>query len=60
MHVCACVYVCVYVCTQVAHRDIKLDNTLLSGHNPPYIKICDFGFARGFGEDSLFSTVIGV
>eukprot|EP00195_Chlamydomonas_chlamydogama_P017435 CAMPEP_0202915134 /NCGR_PEP_ID=MMETSP1392-20130828/64899_1 /ASSEMBLY_ACC=CAM_ASM_000868 /TAXON_ID=225041 /ORGANISM="Chlamydomonas chlamydogama, Strain SAG 11-48b" /LENGTH=443 /DNA_ID=CAMNT_0049607039 /DNA_START=317 /DNA_END=1648 /DNA_ORIENTATION=- len=43
----------------VVHRDLKLDNTLLSGHNPPHIKICDFGFARGWGEDSHFTTVIG-
>uniref|UniRef100_A0A7S0WUB7 Protein kinase domain-containing protein n=1 Tax=Chlamydomonas leiostraca TaxID=1034604 RepID=A0A7S0WUB7_9CHLO len=43
----------------VVHRDLKLDNTLLSGHNPPYIKLCDFGFARGWGEDSHFTTVIG-
>lgn len=43
----------------VAHRDLKLDNTLLSGHTPPLIKICDFGFARGWGEDSHFTTVIG-
>jgi len=43
------------------HRDLKLDNTLLSGHNPPYIKLCDFGFARNWdaGEESNMSTVIG-
>ncbi|GAX78593.1 hypothetical protein CEUSTIGMA_g6032.t1 [Chlamydomonas eustigma] len=50
---------------QVAHRDIKLDNTLLSPpyppyqHNPPYIKLCDFGFAREWGANAHFSTVIG-
>ncbi|KAF5841225.1 kinase-like domain-containing protein [Dunaliella salina] len=47
---------------QVVHRDLKLDNTLLSGHNPPYIKLCDFGFARnwdGTGEQSNMTTVIG-
>lgn len=43
----------------VVHRDLKLDNTLLSGHTPPQLKLCDFGFARGWGEDSHFSTVIG-
>ena len=43
----------------VAHRDLKLDNTLLTEHNPPHIKLCDFGFARGWGEDSKFTTVIG-
>jgi serine/threonine-protein kinase SRK2 len=43
----------------VAHRDLKLDNTLLTSHNPPHLKLCDFGFARGWGEDSKFTTVIG-
>lgn len=43
----------------VAHRDLKLDNTLLTGDNPPIIKLCDFGFARGWGEDKHFTTVIG-
>ncbi|GAX77681.1 hypothetical protein CEUSTIGMA_g5124.t1 [Chlamydomonas eustigma] len=43
----------------VVHRDLKLDNTLLSGTNPPLIKLCDFGFARGWGDDSHFTTVIG-
>lgn len=33
----------------VAHRDLKLDNTLLDGHNPPRLKLCDFGFAKSWG-----------
>eukprot|EP00884_Botryococcus_braunii_P019410 jgi/Botrbrau1/6152/Bobra.331_2s0042.1 len=32
----------------IAHRDLKLDNTLLNGEQPTTIKICDFGFARHF------------
>ena len=36
----------------VAHRDLKLDNTLLDGSDPPYIKICDFGFAKSWGDDN--------
>lgn len=45
---------------RVVHRDLKLDNTLLSAHNPPFVKICDFGFARGWGgEDAHFNTIIG-
>ena len=49
----------------VAHRDIKLDNILLSPpyppfmHNPPYIKLCDFGFARGWDAKPDMRTVIG-
>ncbi|GIL76389.1 hypothetical protein Vretifemale_5984 [Volvox reticuliferus] len=45
---------------RVVHRDLKLDNTLLSAHNPPFVKICDFGFARGWGgENAHFNTIIG-
>ena len=45
----------------VMHRDLKLDNTLLDNSNPPYIKICDFGFAKTWGrpEDANTSTTIG-
>ncbi|GAX78594.1 hypothetical protein CEUSTIGMA_g6033.t1 [Chlamydomonas eustigma] len=49
----------------VAHRDLKLDNTLLTppyppyNKNPPYIKLCDFGFAREWNQTAQFSTVIG-
>ena len=34
----------------VAHRDLKLDNTLLDDSKPPLIKICDFGFAKEWGD----------
>lgn len=27
-------------------RDLKLDNTLLDNHSPPWLKLCDFGFAK--------------
>ncbi len=30
----------------VAHRDLKLDNTLLDEHDPAWLKLCDFGFAK--------------
>ncbi|KAK9808852.1 hypothetical protein WJX72_005109 [[Myrmecia] bisecta] len=44
----------------VAHRDLKLDNTLLDGSDPPMIKLCDFGFAKNWqGEDNNMYTVIG-
>ena len=42
-----------------AGRDLKLDNTLLDGAQPPTIKICDFGFAKGWTADSNMYTHIG-
>ena len=33
-------------------RDLKLDNTLLSDTMPPTLKLCDFGFARGWNQDA--------
>eukprot|EP01025_Chloroclados_australasicus_P057464 TRINITY_DN7162_c0_g1_i1.p1 TRINITY_DN7162_c0_g1~~TRINITY_DN7162_c0_g1_i1.p1 ORF type:complete len:429 (-),score=26.56 TRINITY_DN7162_c0_g1_i1:444-1730(-) len=43
----------------VAHRDLKLDNTLLDNSNPPRLKICDFGFAKAWGDASqnLFTQI---
>lgn len=41
----------------VAHRDLKLDNTLLDGSSPPFIKICDFGFAKLMGTDNLVTKI---
>ena len=32
-----------------ACRDLKLDNALLDKSSPAVLKLCDFGFARGFG-----------
>ena len=40
-----------------AHRDLKLDNTLLDFHSPPTIKISDFGFAKGSAEENTFTTI---
>lgn len=43
----------------VAHRDLKLDNTLLDSHEPPVLKICDFGFAKTWSEEANMFTQIG-
>ncbi|KAI8468136.1 MAG: kinase-like domain-containing protein [Monoraphidium minutum] len=41
----------------VAHRDLKLDNTLLDDHQPPRLKLCDFGFAKGWATNSNMDTM---
>lgn len=43
----------------VAHRDLKLDNTLLDDSQPPVIKICDFGFAKDWTVSANMYTHIG-
>ncbi|KAK9806506.1 hypothetical protein WJX73_005212 [Symbiochloris irregularis] len=43
----------------VAHRDLKLDNTLMSDDSPPLIKLCDFGFAKEWANDAQMFTHIG-
>jgi len=48
----------------VAHRDLKLENTLLSyldvdGEMFPTLKICDFGFANYFEADAILFTNLG-
>lgn len=42
---------------QVAHRDLKLDNTLLDDSDPPRIKLCDFGFAKAWTKSSNMDTM---
>ncbi|KAG1662635.1 hypothetical protein FOA52_009620 [Chlamydomonas sp. UWO 241] len=41
----------------VAHRDLKLDNTLVTAHRPPWIKLCDFGFAKHWAATSNMNTM---
>ncbi|KAF5837307.1 kinase-like domain-containing protein [Dunaliella salina] len=36
----------------VTHWDLKLDNTLLDHHNPPWLKLCDFGFAKHWNANN--------
>ena len=43
----------------VAHRDLKLDNTLLDTNDPPHVKICDFGFAKLMGPNATMTTGLG-
>ena len=31
---------------KIAHRDLKPENIMLTGSNPPVVKIADFGLAR--------------
>lgn len=40
-------------------RDLKLDNTLLSGDDPPIVKLCDFGFAKDWEKVADMHTHIG-
>jgi hypothetical protein len=40
-------------------RDLKLDNTLLDDSKPPLVKLCDFGFAKGFEPGQNLMTNIG-
>jgi serine/threonine-protein kinase SRK2 len=37
------------LCGRCCCRDLKLDNTILDGNDPPRLKLCDFGFAKGWG-----------
>mmetsp|Transcript_8420 Transcript_8420/g.24143 ORF Transcript_8420/g.24143 Transcript_8420/m.24143 type:complete len:466 (-) Transcript_8420:426-1823(-) len=49
--------------THIAHRDLKLDNTLLTDDDPPHIKLADFGFAKSWGaggnEEANMHTILG-
>lgn len=41
----------------VAHRDLKLDNTILDHRDPPRLKLCDFGFAKAWSANSNMDTM---
>ena len=36
---------------------MKLDNTLLDAHKPPWVKLCDFGFAKHWLQTSNMNTM---
>ncbi|KAI8469214.1 MAG: kinase-like domain-containing protein [Monoraphidium minutum] len=44
---------------KVAHRDLKMDNTLLDDHDPPRVMLCDFGFARHWMGEPQMTTITG-
>jgi serine/threonine-protein kinase SRK2 len=39
------------------YRDLKLDNTLLDDHAVPWLKLCDFGFAKHWQANSNMDTM---
>ena len=43
----------------VAHRDLKLENTLLDGGDVPRVKICDFGYSKHSEIDSDPKSTVG-
>ncbi|EFJ47716.1 hypothetical protein VOLCADRAFT_33220, partial [Volvox carteri f. nagariensis] len=45
--------------SHVAHRDLKMCNVVLTQRRPPTLKLCDFGFAKGWDESSMMNTRIG-
>jgi len=42
----------------MCHRDLKLENLLLSG-NPPKLKICDFGYSKSLKWQSKAKSKVG-
>jgi serine/threonine-protein kinase SRK2 len=43
----------------VAHRDLKLENTLIDGSTTPRLKICDFGYSKHSLIDSEPKSTVG-
>ena len=43
----------------VAHRDLKLENTLIDGSATPRLKICDFGYSKHSLIDSEPKSTVG-
>uniref|UniRef100_A0A061R595 Sulfur stress regulator n=1 Tax=Tetraselmis sp. GSL018 TaxID=582737 RepID=A0A061R595_9CHLO len=43
----------------VVNRDIKLENSLLTNHVKPLLKICDFGYSKSDQNDSVPKSKVG-
>ena len=43
----------------VAHRDLKLENALLDGAEPPGLKLCDFGYSKSSALHSQAKSTVG-
>jgi len=43
----------------IVHRDLKLENILLSDDVPPVVKVADFGLSRFFTDGSELRTICG-
>jgi serine/threonine-protein kinase SRK2 len=43
----------------VVNRDIKLENSLLTDHRKPMLKVCDFGYSKNENKDSLPKSMVG-
>eukprot|EP00957_Ditylum_brightwellii_P007703 582135-Ditylum_brightwellii.AAC.1 len=44
---------------EICHRDLKLENTLLTNDAAPRVKICDFGYSKNGLLDSQPKTTVG-
>jgi len=43
----------------VVNRDIKLENSLLTNHVKPLLKLCDFGYSKSEQNDSVPKSKVG-
>lgn len=41
---------------RIAHRDLKPENIMLTGSNPPVLKIADFGLAKLAADDTILKV----
>ncbi|KAK7018876.1 Pkinase-domain-containing protein [Favolaschia claudopus] len=43
----------------ITHRDLKPENVLLTAHNPPIVKVADFGLAKIVDSMTMLKTMCG-